>query len=70
MIAFDSYTNTYTSGFMPSNVSEIVCDNSLIAKSRYSTTGKYSHAVLNFKLYPNPVSDVLNLEFTSNGQVK
>lgn len=70
MIAFDTYTNTYTSGFVPDNVSEIVCDNSFFAKSRYAITGIDPHAVLNFKLYPNPVSDVLNLEFASNNPVK
>jgi hypothetical protein len=27
MIAFDTYTNTYVTGFVPDNVSEIACDN-------------------------------------------
>jgi Secretion system C-terminal sorting domain len=70
MIAFDTFTNTYTTGFVPNNVSEIQCDNSLFAKSRYATAGIEPQVALNFNLYPNPVSDVLNLECASKGPVQ
>lgn len=69
MIAFNTYTNTYVSGYVPS-VSEIVCDNTLFARSQYSVTGIEPQASLNFSMYPNPVSDLLNLEYTSNGPVQ
>ncbi|MBL7944376.1 MAG: T9SS type A sorting domain-containing protein, partial [Flavobacteriales bacterium] len=69
MIAFDTYSNTYTTGFVPDNVSEIVCDNSLFAKSRYAVSMVEPQAILNFKLYPNPVSEILNLECASEGPV-
>ena len=70
MIAFDTYTNTYVTGFVPDNVSEIACDNTLFARNRYAPAGIQLQAEMNFKLYPNPVSDILNLECTSIGQAK
>ncbi len=70
MIAFDTYTNTYVTGFVPDNVSEIACDNYLFATTRYAVAVIESQEALNFMLYPNPVSDVLNLECTSNGPVQ
>ena len=70
MIAFDTYTNTYTTGFVPENVSEIACDNTLFARSRFVTSGIEPQAAWDFSMYPNPVSDVLILEWTSNGPVQ
>jgi len=70
MIAFDTYTNTYVTGFVPDNVSEIVCDNTLFARTRYLVAGTEQQQTLSFNLYPNPVSDMLNLEFAANGPVQ
>lgn len=72
MIAFDTYTNTYFTGFVPDNVSEIACDNTLFARSRYVTFGIEPQAAWDFSMYPNPASAMLNLECTFNGptQVK
>ena len=70
MIAFDTYTNTYTTGFVPENVSEFACDNTLFARSRFVTSGIEPQAAWDFSMYPNPVSDVLILEWTSNGPVQ
>jgi hypothetical protein len=64
MIAFDTYTNTYVTGFVPDNVSEIACDNTLFARNRYAAAGIEEEAAWDFLMYPNPVSDVLNLEST------
>jgi hypothetical protein len=69
MIAFNTYTNTYVSGYVP-GVSEIVCDNTLFARSTYAVAGIENELSLNFSLYPNPVSDILNIEYTSNGPVQ
>jgi hypothetical protein len=62
MIAFNTNSNTYVTGFVPENVSEIVCDNSIFAKNRYGALGIEQEASSNFKLYPNPVSEVLSIE--------
>ena len=69
MIAFNTYTNTYVSGYVP-GVSEIVCDNTLFARSTYAVAGIENELSFNFNMYPNPVSDILNIEYTSNGPVQ
>ena len=69
MIAFNTYTNTYVSGYVP-GVSEIVCDNTLFARSTYAVAGIENELSFNFNMYPNPVSDVLNIEYTSKGPVQ
>ena len=66
MIAFNTNSNTYVTGFVPENVSEIVCDNSIFAKNRYGALGIEQEASSNFKLYPNPVSELLSIESASN----
>ncbi len=69
MVAFDTYSNTYISGFVPNLVSEIVCDNSIFAKTTYNPTGIEQELASNFKLYPNPVSEMLSIEYTISGPV-
>jgi hypothetical protein len=71
MIAFDTYTNTYTTGFVPDNVSEIARDNTLFAQNRYAAiSGVEQKPTVTFNVYPNPVSDVLNLECTTADPVQ
>ena len=66
MITFDTYTNTYTTGFVPDNVSEIACDNTSFARNRYAAVlGVEQQPTVTFNVYPNPASDVLNLACTS-----
>jgi hypothetical protein len=67
MIAFDTYTNTYVTGFVPGNVSEIACDNTLFARSQYITSGLAATSEWSFKMFPNPVLDHLTLECASDG---
>jgi hypothetical protein len=69
MIAFDTNTNTYQTGFVPA-VSEIVCDNKAFARNRYMQVGLGAELSFNFNVYPNPVSSDLNAEFTANGPVQ
>jgi hypothetical protein len=69
MIAFNTNTNTYETGYVPP-VSEIVCNNTLFARSTYLAASIEPQATLNFNLYPNPVSDILNVEYTANGPVQ
>jgi hypothetical protein len=69
MIAFNTYDNTYVSGFVPGNVSEIVCDNTIFVKFTYITTGVSEEQEFNFNLYPNPVSEKLTIDHLSAGKV-
>lgn len=70
MIAFNTLTDSLVSGFMPNVVSEIVCDNSIFAKTAYESTGIKNDLALNLNLYPNPVSSILNIEYSSLGPVR
>jgi hypothetical protein len=70
MIAFDTFNNTYITGFVPENVSEIACDNTLFARNFYGLSGIEKLDALDFTVYPNPVSDALNIVFESNELVQ
>lgn len=70
MVAFNTYSDTYISGFVPDIVSEIVCDNSNFAKSTYTTTETEQELAVTIELYPNPVSEVLFIEYTSSSPVQ
>jgi hypothetical protein len=70
MIAFDTYADTYTAGYVPGTVSEIVCDNSRFAKSAYGTAGIEQASTVNFTIYPNPVSEILTIDNFTEGPVK
>jgi Secretion system C-terminal sorting domain len=69
MVAFDTYTNTYVSGFVPNLVSEIVCDNSNFAKEAYNTPTTVPELSGGFQLYPNPVTEILSIEPPTTGSV-
>lgn len=62
MIVFDTYSNTYLSGFVPGNVSEIVCDNSAFARSAYTTTSIKDTETSRMMLYPNPAGGTVTLQ--------
>jgi hypothetical protein len=51
-------------------VSEIVCDNSVFARVAYGFTGIAQESASNFKLYPNPVSNLLHIENTKAGPLR
>ena len=64
MINFNTYTNTWETGFVPGNVSEIVCDNYAFAQSAYGTasiTEKYQPDV---SIFPNPATSKFTLHVT------
>lgn len=69
MVAFNTLTDTYVAGFIPSVVSEIVCDNSEFAKNKYASTAINQELVSNLNVYPNPVSTLLSIEYTSSSPV-
>lgn len=62
MIAFNTYDNTYVSGFVPGSVSEIVCDNTNFVLTFYITTRVNEEQEFSFNLYPNPVSEILTID--------
>jgi hypothetical protein len=70
MIAFNTATNTYVAGYVPVLVSEIVCDNSVFARVAYGFTGIAQESASNFKLCPNPVSNLLHIENTKAGPLR
>jgi hypothetical protein len=71
MVVFDTYNNTYQTGFMPDNVSEIVCDNYDFAKNTYVTTSMKETAKETIRLSPNPASNTITIEnsFTFTGNL-
>ena len=69
MVAFNTLTDTYVSGFIPTLVSEIVCDNSSFAKNTYSSTGIVVEPTLSLALYPNPVSEILTIQHSASAPV-
>jgi hypothetical protein len=70
MIAFDTYEDTYITGYVPGAVSEIVCDNSRFAKNAYGTAGIEQASTVNLTIYPNPVSEILTIDNFTEGPVK
>jgi hypothetical protein len=42
----------------------------LFARSTYAVAGIENELSFNFNMYPNPVSDILNIEYRSNGLVQ
>ncbi|MFZ4546559.1 MAG: T9SS type A sorting domain-containing protein [Bacteroidales bacterium] len=71
MVVFDTYNNTYQTGFMPDNVSEIVCDNYDFAKNTYVTTSVKETVKETIRLSPNPASNTITIEnsFASSGNL-
>ncbi len=69
MVAINTLTDTYVSGFIPSLVSEIVCDNSQFAKNKYASTSINQELASSLNVYPNPVTSVLRIEYTSSSPV-
>jgi len=69
MIAYNTNTNAYETGFVP-DVSEIVCDNKSFARTRYLQLGVGVSPAASFTMYPNPTSRELNMEFAANGPVQ
>ena len=59
MIVFDTYTNTYVTGFVPGNVSEIACDNTIFALNNYILTDIPETEAPEFEIYPNPAREKL-----------
>ncbi|NVO19217.1 MAG: T9SS type A sorting domain-containing protein [Bacteroidetes bacterium] len=63
MIVFNTQDNTYTTGYVPATVSEIVCDNYSFARSAYITTSIREQDKSDFTIFPNPATSkfILNM---------
>jgi hypothetical protein len=61
MIVFNTLDNTYVTGYVPSMVSEIVCDNYTFAKNAYPTTSVGEVEKTDFTIYPNPSTSKFTL---------
>lgn len=64
MIVFDTYTNTYETGFVPGSVSEIVCDNFAFAQSAYGTTSVDEQDKPDVSVFPNPATGKFTLQLS------
>jgi len=69
MIVFDTYTNTYETGFVPGPVSEIVCDNTIFALNNYILTSVITHEEIDFRVSPNPATDKLKVTVNATEDV-
>jgi hypothetical protein len=73
MIVYNTNTNTYETGFVPGNVSEIVCDNYAFAQSAYGTVSTDEKDQPDVLLFPNPATTKFTLHsngFENNAVVK
>jgi hypothetical protein len=61
MINFNTYTNTWETGFVPGNVSEIVCDNYAFAQSAYGSVSIAEKDKSGASIFPNPATSKFTL---------
>lgn len=73
MIVFNTYTNSYQTGFIPGSVSEIVCDNYNFAKAAYANTSlKKNEESTAMMVFPNPAHEYFTVkvnDVTDNSSV-
>ncbi len=67
MIVFNTNDNTYTTGFVPGSVSEIVCDNTSFAMETYITTSVNENDKTTLNVFPNPATTKITISTTSAG---
>ena len=66
MIVFNTLSNTYVTGFVPGNVSEVACDNTLFAMNTYGVTQVPEDEEVDFSVYPNPTAEKLSITTNYN----
>lgn len=66
LILFNTYSNTYQTGYYPDGTSEIVCDNYEFAVNNYITAINERVEKYTVLMQPNPVSEILNFELDEN----
>jgi hypothetical protein len=65
MIVFNTYTNTFVTGFVPGTVSEIVCDNYAFAQSAYGTVSINDQDYMDISIFPNPATTKFTLKMNA-----
>lgn len=65
MIVFNTQDNTFVTGYVPSMVSEIVCDNYLFARNAYTTTSVHRQIKPDYSVFPNPATSRFTLTTSS-----
>lgn len=72
MIAYNTYENTWVTGYVPGTVSEIVCNNYNFARSAYLTTSADELTASDISIYPNPATSRINIrnEKSSNEPIQ
>lgn len=70
MIVFDTFSNTYETGFVPGLVSEIVCDNTIFALNNYILTEVAENNEIDFGVSPNPATDKLRVTVNTKKDVR
>jgi hypothetical protein len=66
MIVFDTYNNTYQTGFVPGSVSEIVCDNYAFAQNAYGIVSVDEKDHPDVSIFPNPATTKFTLKMNSS----
>lgn len=69
MIVFNTLSNTYVTGFVPGNVSEVACDNTLFAMNTYGVTQVPEDEEVDFSVYPNPTAEKLSITTNYNKKI-
>jgi hypothetical protein len=59
---FNSYSNTYETGFVPGTVSEIVCDNHAFAQNAYGIVSIDEKDKPDVSIFPNPATNKFTLQ--------
>jgi hypothetical protein len=57
MIVFNTLSNTYLTGFVPGNVWELACDNTLFAMNTHGVTSDAEENLKNYQVFPNTTSE-------------
>lgn len=66
MIVFSTRTNSFVTGFVPDNVSEIVCNNARFAQNTYITGMAKATEDQSLSIYPNPANNAFWVSLNSH----
>ncbi|MEI6890390.1 MAG: T9SS type A sorting domain-containing protein [Bacteroidales bacterium] len=70
MIVFNTYNNSFVTGYIPDGVSEIVCDNYNYARSVYTSVDGDIALQGKLKVFPVPAADQLTVELPFQGEMR
>ena len=70
MIVFNTYNNSFVTGYIPDGVSEIVCNNYNYARSVYTSVDGDIALQGKLKVFPVPAADQLTVELPFQGEMR